>query len=92
MERDLKALKTHRNAWFAGLLLGLTATPVLANTEALSADEPLGPESRHEKIGELVTQFVQKSHYLHVAVDDELSTDVMDRYIEALDRNRMYLL
>jgi len=88
----LKALKTHRNPWFAGLLLGIIATPLLANTEAMQADEPLAPESRHEKIGELVTQFVQKSHYLHVAVNDDLSSDVMDRYIEALDRNRMYLL
>jgi carboxyl-terminal processing protease len=92
LETDLKALKTHRNAWFAGMLLGLFATPVLANTQALPADEPLAPESRHEKIGEIVTQFVQRSHYNHVAVNDELSTDVMDRYIESLDRNRMYLL
>jgi len=90
LERDLKALKTHRNALFAVLLLG--ATPVLANTEATLSDEPLAPESRHEKIGELVTQFVQKSHYLPVAVNDDLSSDVMDRYIEALDRNRMYLM
>ena len=88
----MKALKTHRNPWFAGLLLGIIATPVLASTEAMLADEPLAPEPRHEKIGELVTQFVQKSHYLHVAVNDDLSSDVMDRYIEALDRNRMYLL
>jgi carboxyl-terminal processing protease len=75
-----------------GLLLGLLATPALANTTALLSDEALHPDPRHEKIGELITQFVQKSHYLHVAVDDDLSNDVMDRYIESLDRNRMYLL
>ena len=88
----MKALKTHRNAWLSGLLLGLLTAPTFANTEALKSDEPLLPEPRHESIGELVTQFVQKSHYLHVAVNDDLSTRVMDRYIEALDRNRMYLL
>ncbi|MEJ2129007.1 MAG: carboxy terminal-processing peptidase [Woeseiaceae bacterium] len=88
----MKALKTHRKAWFAGLLLGLFAMPVLANTGPVTTDEPLEPEARHEKIGELVKQFVEKSHYLHVAVDDELSSGVMDRYIESLDRNRMYLL
>jgi len=33
-----------------------------------------------------------KSHYRHAAVDDELSSEVLDRYIEALDNNRMYLL
>jgi carboxyl-terminal processing protease len=52
----------------------------------------LAPESRHEDIGQLVTQFVQKSHYLHIAVDDDLSSRVMDRYIESIDRNRIYLL
>jgi carboxyl-terminal processing protease len=92
LERDLKVLETRRNAWFAGLLLGFLAAPIVASTEAVVSDEALLPESRHENIGELVTQFIQKSHYMHVAVDDELSSRVMDRYIQALDRNRMYLL
>jgi len=88
----LKVFKTHRNAWFTGIVLGFLVAPANASTRALVSDEPLSPELRHENIGELVTQFIQKSHYLHVAVNDELSSRVMDRYIEALDRNRMYLL
>ncbi len=88
----MNVLKTHRNAWFAGLLLSVIATPLLADTEAVPADEPLEPDSRHERVGELVRQFVEKSHYLHFQVDDELSSGVMDRYIESMDRNRMYLL
>ena len=90
LERHLTALKTHRSAWLAACLL-ITAT-ALANVPEIKSDEPLEPDSRHEQIGELVTQFIQKSHYLHVAVNDDLSTSVMDRYIESLDRNRMYLL
>ena len=86
----MTALKTHRSAWLAACLL-ITAT-ALANVPEIKSDEPLEPDPHHEKIGELVTQFIQKSHYLHVAVNDELSTSVMDRYIESLDRNRMYLL
>jgi len=88
----LKVNETRRHAWLAGLLLGLLAAPVTASNQAAVADEALMPESRHENIGELVTQFIQKSHYLRVSVDDDLSSRVMDRYIEALDRNRMYLL
>jgi len=52
----------------------------------------LYPEPRHENIGELVAQFIQKSHYNHVSIDDELSSKVLDFYIKNLDRNRMYLL
>ena len=88
----MKVNETRRHAWLAGLLLGLLAAPVTASNQAAVADEALMPESRHENIGELVTQFIQKSHYLRVSVDDDLSSRVMDRYIEALDRNRMYLL
>ncbi len=77
--------------------LALTAAMLLAAQAAgavTAAEEIRGlfPEQRHETIGELVTQFVQKSHYVDIAVDDELSSRVLDTYIEALDRNRMYLL
>ncbi|MDH3439661.1 MAG: carboxy terminal-processing peptidase [Gammaproteobacteria bacterium] len=64
------------------------AAPLFANT---GTDE-LAPVPRHEKIGQLVTEFIQKSHYRHAAVDDDLSSLVLDRYIKALDNNRMYLL
>jgi carboxyl-terminal processing protease len=61
-------------------------------TPAVNAQEELAPVARHEKIGQLVTEFIQKSHYRHASVDDELSSKVLDRYIESLDNNRMYLL
>ena len=73
-------------------ILGLLALPGIAATPAVVSDEDLGPETRHEKIGQLVSEFIQKSHYRHAAVDDELSSMVLDRYISALDGNRMYLL
>jgi carboxyl-terminal processing protease len=61
-------------------------------TPVVNVQEELAPVARHEKIGQLVTEFIQKSHYRHASVDDELSSKVLDRYIEALDNNRMYLL
>jgi len=64
------------------------AAPIFAST----AGEELAPVARHEKIGQLVTEFIQKSHYRHASVDDDLSSQVLDRYIEALDNNRMYFL
>ena len=76
----------------AGLGLAFLAWPALSNTTAIDQESFLYPEERHETIGEIVTQFVQKSHYNHVAVDDELSSKVYDLFIESLDRNRMYLL
>ncbi len=78
--------------WLAGLGLVLVSWPALSNNAALNQESFLFPEQRHERIGELVTQFVQQQHYNHVAVDDELSSRVLDLFIESLDGNRIYLL
>ena len=90
MEIALERHYDRRTRWTAGALLSLAAVPLMATTSI--KDEGLRPDPRHENVGELVTEFIQKSHYSHIAVDDELSSRVMDRYIESLDGNRMYLL
>ena len=68
----------------------------LSNTKDnnLYADEfsALSPEIRHEAIGVLVAQFIQKSHYNNIKIDDELSSKALDLYIKNLDQNRMYFL
>ncbi len=76
---------------FLALLLGILALPALAATPS-AADSDLSPLPKHERIGELVTEFVEKSHYQHSSVDDALSEQILERYIEALDGNHMYFL
>ncbi len=89
----MRTIPNRHRKWIPGLLLAaLAAVPAFAATEDIRSDEPLAPERRHEEIGQMVTQFIQRSHYNHVAVDDDLSSRVLDRYIESLDGNRMYLL
>lgn len=88
----MRTFEIQRQRLLAGILLSLIATTSLANTEVVEADEQLAPDARHEDVGQLVTQFVQKSHYLDIVIDDDLSSRVMDRYIDSIDRNHMYLL
>ena len=95
METILKNTGTDLRARRAGIvtaLLGLVTFSAFAATPTSVGDAQLAPSAKHEKIGELVTEFVQKSHYQHSSVDDKLSEQVLDRYIESLDSNRMYLL
>ena len=73
-------------------ILAFWSVWAFAATSGNFTEEDLAPQPRHEKIGQLVTEFIQKSHYRQQAVDDELSSRVLDRYIESLDSNRMYLL
>ena len=82
--------RVHARVLIGVLAIGLL--PIVAPVAADTETDELAPVARHEKIGQLVTEFIQKSHYRHAAVDDDLSSDVLDRYIEALDNNRMYLL
>jgi carboxyl-terminal processing protease len=92
MEKVLKTSGIDVRARIVTTLLGLLAFSAFADAPTSVGDAQLAPSAKHEKIGELVTEFVQKSHYEHSSVDDELSALVLDRYIESLDSNRMYLL
>ena len=78
--------------WIGALTLAVMAWPALGTNTALEQTSFLYPEQRHENIGELVAQFVEKQHYNNIAVDDQLSSKVLDLFIESLDRNRVYLL
>ena len=84
--------RSRRLQWFAGIAVILVTWPALGTNTAVEHESYLYPEPRHEQIGELVTQFIERQHYNRIAVDDDLSSDVMDLFIESLDRNRMYLL
>jgi len=70
----------------------LAAVVLSATAESLQNSEDFAAQPRHEKIGQLVKEFVQKSHYRHADVDDDLSSLVLDNYIKSLDSNRMYFL
>jgi len=91
MESTLRKTCKTRCMRLLAAALALLTTQAFATGLAVEQDKALFPEQRHENIGVLVTQFIQKSHYMHIAVDDELSSRVMDGFIESLDRNRMYL-
>lgn len=88
----MKVTRNLQSRWLGASLIVLFAAQALGSKTTVEQNTFLFPEERHENIGELVTQFIQKSHYSHIAVDDVLSSRVMDVYIESLDRNRMYLL
>ena len=74
----------------AAFIVSLAATA--GQPGIAEASTTLAPEPRHGKIGRLVTDFIEKSHYRKVRVDDDLSSQVFDNFIAALDGNRSYFL
>ncbi len=59
---------------------------------ALASTGDLMPSERHRRVMRLVSEVVEKQHYRQAALDDELSSQIYERYLEELDRTRSYLV
>lgn len=53
---------------------------------------PLAPGQTQVRATGVVTRLLSREHYLDVALDDDLSARVYERYLEALDPSRSYFL
>jgi hypothetical protein len=73
MENILSILRMDVRQRILVAVLAVWSMSASGATTAVNAQEELAPVARHEKIGQLVTEFIQKSHYRHASVDDELS-------------------
>lgn len=61
-------------------------SPALASSGELVASE------RHRRVMRLVSEVVERQHYRQAALDDDMSSQIFERYLEALDGSRSYLL
>ncbi len=93
MKNNLKNSYTGYIHWLIGLIVALWMLPSIAATATATviSNNELSPEPRHKKISQLISKLIPQSHYLHPFIDDDLSSMVFDQYIDALDKNRMYL-
>ena len=72
------------------LIASLLSISVWANAPIVALED-LKPQSEHRRGTRLITHVISNYHYKNVALDDELSKKVLDRYIDALDPTRSYL-
>ena len=63
-----------------------------ATTAPLESSSPLGAASHHGRTIKLINYFVERYHYRKTQLDDELSSEILTRYLQALDPNRSYFL
>ncbi len=50
------------------------------------------PSDRHRRAARVITEVMDRQHYRQADLDDSLSRQVFDGYLESLDGNRSYLL
>ncbi|MCG8606727.1 tail-specific protease, partial [bacterium] len=61
-------------------------------TSSASSEDVLVPEKEHPIVGQIVSKLLPRYHYNHQRVNDALSSEIFDIYLERLDRQKMYFL
>jgi carboxyl-terminal processing protease len=74
-----------------GLILLLAVCTAFAAVDAGSALE-LTPNMEQRYASNIATRFLTNYHYKRTRLDDELSSQIFDSYLELLDPNRIYFL
>jgi len=71
---------------------------LLAQAASLWADAPsvqaetLSPDVRMAKTAVIITKVVERYHYKKTELNDAMSSDILDRYIDVLDSNRLFFM
>ena len=63
-----------------------------AITQAAASSGELVPSERHRRVLRLVSEVVERQHYRQAPLDDAMSSQIFERYLEALDGGKSYLL
>ena len=77
------------------LLCGLIALAVALPLQAQAPTIPesqLFPSPRHQRATEIILHIIETYHYKKRALDDDLSSHILDNYLDNLDPNRSYFL
>ncbi len=72
-------------------LLAAHAWSPPATSRTIEASE-LELSDRHRQVSRKVTEFMERFHYRRARVDNALSSAILDRYLDSLDGQRLYLL
>ena len=75
-------------------LFALTTGTALAVPPAHSPDElpALQPEEQHGTASQRVTTYFTRYHFKQMELNNQLSGEILERYLEMLDYNKMFLL
>jgi carboxyl-terminal processing protease len=75
--------------WTLLLVPGGAAVALPGEQESI---EPLAPLEEHPRTSRNVVEQLARHHYVRRDLNDDLSSDVLDRYLEMLDPQRSYFL
>lgn len=66
--------------------------PAIATTSDSGAPQEMAPTDRHRSIARRVYENLDRAHYSQAPLDDRLSSEIFDLYLESLDSGRSYFM
>jgi len=84
-------------AWAAPFVAALMVLALTGSSQAPAGPSVLPPNAiaptdRERAIARRVGSILEEAHYRHVLIDDHMSSQIFDRYIESLDSQHTYFL
>jgi carboxyl-terminal processing protease len=74
------------------MVLALTGSAQAPAGPAVLPPNAIAPNDRQRAIARRVGSILEEAHYRHVLIDDHMSGQIYDRYIESLDGQHLYFL
>lgn len=62
------------------------------HTADVNASENVTPGKQHPIVAQYITKLLKQYHYNHQEINDAVSSEMLDLYIQSLDRQRLYFL
>lgn len=84
-------MKTNFSRFATKMFLSLLCSVLVFQVHVSRADDLL-PERQHPVVSKVVARLFSYHHYRQMAIDDSVSSHLLDYYIEALDPNRSFFL
>ena len=72
------------------IIVGAITIFFVASQSLGSTNTALAPLNEHNRATKLITHFLDKYHYKTFRLNNTLSNEILDSYIESLDPNRSY--
>lgn len=74
------------------LLITIISSDRILSDNSDIATEKLLPENQHKRATQLISHILTSTHFKKRTVDDSLSSEMFDRFLEKLDYNKLYFL
>jgi len=76
----------------AAIVMGIGQGPATPVTPAVASTGSIEPTERQRRVMRLVAEVTGRQHYRQAVLDDKLSSQIFEHYLESLDGSRSYLL